>query len=348
MLPPKPVVAALRRLLGACAASIVGTLVAASALAQPAPAPAASGPAAAASAPARAASAPPIPPGTYSEKGADTCLKCHDEEADTLTFTTAGVFRNAHAHRGDKRAPFGPGGLQCEACHGPAAQHARDGKEVHTLNSLKANSKRTIAERNEPCLGCHQSRARTGWHAGAHAREQLACADCHKLHVARDPVLAKATEPDVCYTCHKKQRADFVKTSSHPLKFGRMSCSDCHNAHGSGAAATLNKPSINQTCTSCHADKRGPVLWEHAPVAEDCTLCHTSHGSVRHALLNKTPPLLCQQCHTVAGHPAVARTGALLPGGGAAPSIFLLAGGCTNCHSQVHGSNHPAGAKLMR
>ncbi len=28
--------------------------------------------------------------------------------------------------------------------------------------------------------------------------------------------------------------------------------------------------------------------------------------------------------------------------------IFLLAGSCTNCHSQVHGSNHPAGAKLMR
>jgi DmsE family decaheme c-type cytochrome len=99
---------------------------------------------------------------------------------------------------------------------------------------------------------------------------------------------------------------------------------------------------VNQTCFTCHADKRGPLLWEHAPVAEDCTLCHSSHGSVRTALLNKTPPLLCQQCHSVAGHPSVARTA----GGGA--SIFLLAGSCTNCHSQVHGSNHPAGSKLMR
>ena len=27
---------------------------------------------------------------------------------------------------------------------------------------------------------------------------------------------------------------------------------------------------------------------------------------------------------------------------------FVVAGSCTNCHSQVHGSNHPAGAKLMR
>jgi hypothetical protein len=36
------------------------------------------------------------------------------------------------------------------------------------------------------------------------------------------------------------------------------------------------------------------------------------------------------------------------PGGAAPAPIYLVAGSCTNCHSQVHGSNHPAGAKLMR
>ena len=35
-------------------------------------------------------------------------------------------------------------------------------------------------------------------------------------------------------------------------------------------------------------------------------------------------------------------------GGSGNGSAFLLAGSCTNCHTQVHGSNHPAGAKLMR
>ena len=146
----------------------------------------------------------------------------------------------------------------------------------------------------------------------------------------------------------KARRADFQKASTHPLRFGRMSCSDCHNAHGSTNAALLVKPTLNQTCFSCHAEKRGPVLWEHAPVAEDCSLCHSSHGSNRSALLTKSPPLLCQQCHSVAGHPAVARTPGALPGGGAGGSIFLVAGSCTNCHTQTHGSNHPAGAKLMR
>lgn len=305
---------------------------------------------AAASAPMAATPAEPVGPGDqYSEKGADTCLNCHDEEADTATFSTAPIFKTRHAQRADKRGPFGPGGLQCEACHGPGARHSAKGsKKVLTTNSFKANSFMTVEQRNQPCLACHQNQARTGWHAGAHERSGLACSDCHKLHVERDAVLAKASQPEVCLACHKQQRADMHKPSSHPVRSGRMACSDCHNAHGSINVAMLIKPTLNQTCTTCHADKRGPMLWEHAPVAEDCSLCHSSHGSVRAALLNKSPPLLCQQCHSAAGHPAVARTGAALPGAGGGGSIFVIAGSCTNCHSQVHGSNHPAGSKLMR
>lgn len=285
----------------------------------------------------------------YSEKGADTCLFCHDADADTATFKTAGIFRTRHAFRGDKRAPFGAGGLQCEACHGPGGQHAAKGsKKTLTINSLKKTSFMPPEQRNEPCLGCHGGGLRTGWHAGAHERNHLACTDCHQLHVEKDPVLARKTQPEVCFKCHQQQRADFQKTSSHPVRFGEMACSDCHNPHGSTNVAMLVKPTVNQTCFTCHADKRGPLLWEHAPVAEDCTLCHSSHGSVRAALLNKTPPLLCQQCHSAAGHPSAARTGAALPGGAGGGSIYLVAGGCTNCHSQVHGSNHPAGAALMR
>jgi DmsE family decaheme c-type cytochrome len=285
----------------------------------------------------------------YSEKGADTCLNCHDEEADTATFKTGGIFKGRHAFRGDKRAPFGPGGLQCEACHGPGAKHSAKGsKKVLTINSLKKSSFLPVEKRNEACLSCHQGGLRNGWHSGAHARNQLACTDCHELHVEKDAVMYRGTQPDVCFKCHKQQRADFQRPSSHPVRFGEMGCSDCHNGHGSTNVAMLIKPTINQTCYSCHAEKRGPLLWEHAPVAEDCSLCHATHGSVRNALLNKSPPFLCQQCHSVAGHPSAARTGAALPGNGGGGQIYLLAGGCVNCHSQVHGSNHPAGAKLMR
>jgi DmsE family decaheme c-type cytochrome len=344
----RAVVAVLGMLLGAALHVDVSAQTEASpAASAPAAAPAASAPTASA-----AASAPAEPPGAgtqYSEKGADTCLGCHDEEADTTTFTTGAIFKTRHGHRGNPHAPFGAGGLQCEACHGPGAKHASKGSNKKlTINSFKPSSFLTVAERNAACLECHQNQARTGWHASAHERGALACTDCHKLHTERDAVLTKTDQPEVCFNCHKKQRADFQKASTHPVRFGLMRCGDCHSPHGSPSQAMLIKPTLNQTCYTCHAEKRGPLLWEHAPVAEDCSLCHTAHGSVRSALLNQSPPLLCQQCHSQAGHPSVARTGAALPGGAAGGQIFLLAGSCTNCHSQVHGSNHPAGAKLMR
>jgi DmsE family decaheme c-type cytochrome len=284
--------------------------------------------------------------GEYTAKGADTCLGCHDDES--TTYSAGALFKTKHAHRGDKRAPFGPGGLQCEACHGPGALHARN-KKASAINTFKPDSSVPLAQRNQVCLTCHQGSTRNAWHAGAHERNNLACTDCHKVHRAHgDPALSKASEAQVCLACHKSQRADFHKTSTHPVLKGKMGCSDCHSPHGSSAPGMLAKPTLNQTCYSCHADKRGPVLWEHAPVTEDCALCHTPHGSVRAALLTKTPPLLCQQCHSPAGHPSVARTGNNLPGGSAGGAAMVVAGSCTNCHTQVHGSNHPSGVKLMR
>ena len=316
--------------------------------ADPPAAPAAAAAAAPAAEAAKAAEPPAAPPSMgkeYSEKGADTCLMCHVEGGDFPVFE---IFKTKHANRADKRAPFGPGHFQCEACHGPGKKHADGGGGPDGINSQKATSFLTPKERNKYCLECHQGGSRIGWHAGAHDSNNLACASCHKIHAERDPVLKTATQPEVCYKCHRKERADFSKPSTHPVRFGKMACSDCHSPHGSNSTGMLIKPTVNQTCYTCHAEKRGPFLWEHAPVAEDCTLCHHPHGSVNQARLKKNPPLLCQQCHSVAGHPSVARTPAGLPGGGGGGSAFLLAGSCLNCHSQIHGSNHPSGAKLMR
>ena len=278
----------------------------------------------------------------YSEKGADTCLMCHTESWPYPIFP---IFKTKHANRADKRTPFA--GLQCEACHGPGARHAATGSE-EAINTFEDSSVLSVGQRNQACLDCHQGNAHIGWIGSTHEINNLACTNCHKLHAEHDPVLAKATQSEVCYKCHVKERADFNKSSAHPVRFGLITCSECHSSHGSNATAMLAKPTVNQTCYTCHADKRGPFLWEHAPAAEDCTLCHSPHGSARPSLLTKTPPLLCQQCHAVAGHPSVAYTRTALPGGGGGGAAFLLAGGCINCHSQVHGSNHPSGVKLMR
>ena len=73
-------------------------------------APAASAQAAATPAAAASAAAANAQGTQYSAKGADTCLECHDADNDTATFVTAGIFKNRHAHRGNARGPFGPGG----------------------------------------------------------------------------------------------------------------------------------------------------------------------------------------------------------------------------------------------
>jgi len=295
--------------------------------------------------------------GTYSRKGADTCIKCHDEDDE---YPVLDIFKTKHGQQGDKRSPFA--GLQCEACHGPGIAgpeamkevikkrghtgKVRPGKERPPILSFGANSNVPITKQNSMCLNCHENKDHIGWKGSEHESSGIACVSCHKLHIREDPVLAKKTQPQVCYTCHQKQRIDFFKPSSHPVRFGLLGCSDCHKSHGSITENLLAKPTLNQTCYTCHAEKRGPLLWEHAPVSEDCSLCHNPHGSIHPALLKKRAPLLCQQCHSQLGHPSLALTGAGLPAG--SPSALLLGSSCVNCHTQVHGSNHPSGVKLMR
>lgn len=278
----------------------------------------------------------------YSRKGADTCLKCHDGAG------VATIFKTPHAVVADPRTPFAQ--HQCESCHGPGGEHTQrlhPGQIRPPMPLFSKGSTATVAQKNAVCLDCHREQNHMiGWSGSVHQREDVACVSCHRIHAAHDPVTRVAQQPAVCYQCHRDVRADFDKFSAHPVREGDMACSGCHAPHDSLYPALLKRPTLNQTCYTCHAEKRGPFLWEHAPVAEDCSNCHRPHGSVNPALLTSRPPLLCQQCHAPADHPSVAFTGAGLPGQN--PSAFLLGGSCTNCHSRVHGSNAPSGSDLSR
>jgi DmsE family decaheme c-type cytochrome len=280
---------------------------------------------------------------SYSRKGADTCLACHDTEV------VYAIFQTLHGQPGDNAGPFGHGQLQCEACHGPGDAHAgrvRRGQERPPITFFGSVSDRTPEEMNGQCLGCHQANVGFGWHDAAHNSADLACVDCHTLHDAEDPVRQVALQPETCFRCHQIERSQTMKAFAHPIAEQKMACTDCHSPHGSTVGTELVKETVNETCDQCHAEKRGPYLWEHAPVAEDCTTCHNPHGSNQPAMLAKRAPLLCQGCHSQAGHPSVSMETAGLPSG--TPSRFLLAESCLNCHSQVHGSNHPSGSRLMR
>lgn len=279
----------------------------------------------------------------YSRKGADSCLACHDDQ------NVLSLFESKHAVPGDAHSPFGHGQLQCEACHGPGGDHAgrvRRGKERPTIPAFGSTSTLSVAEQNGYCVDCHDKDLGFAWHASGHDVNTVSCAGCHDSHVDNDPVLTASTEAEVCFDCHQQQRTQSMKPYAHPIRQNEMSCGDCHSTHGENSDLLLVKQTANQTCFTCHAEQRGPYLWEHAPVSEDCGNCHDPHGSNQPAMLSMRAPLLCQGCHSQAGHPSLPQDESGLASG--LPSQFLLGQSCLNCHSEVHGSNHPSGSKLMR
>lgn len=275
----------------------------------------------------------------YALKGAETCLKCHDKQPATTMLSTS------HGVKGDGRTPFA--GHACETCHGASSNHlkrpAEGQKRAAPAVVFGKNSQNTADERNAVCINCHQGGKRMNWQGSQHQGANMVCADCHNLHNVRDNVLTRSTQSEVCFKCHSEQRAQTLRPSHHPIREGQMTCSECHNPHGSPTQKLLIGATVNDTCYLCHAEKRGPLLWEHAPVREDCTICHTPHGSTQTRLLKNRVPFLCQQCHQTTNHSSTFYSNA-----SSQTTTQLYGRACLNCHSQVHGSNHPSGAKMNR
>jgi DmsE family decaheme c-type cytochrome len=200
---------------------------------------------------------------------------------------------------------------------------------------------RRVEDNNATCLGCHERGGRTYWNGSTHETRGVACTECHTvMHpTSRKANLKTENEPDTCFQCHKDRRAQLFRSSHMPLREGKIVCSNCHNPHGSATEALLIESSINNNCYKCHAEKRGPFLFEHTPVRENCLTCHDAHGSVNEYLLKLSRPRLCNECHTIDHGGAIAN----------GPNLQqAFSRSCQNCHSQVHGSNSPSGALLQR
>ncbi|MCI0612703.1 cytochrome C, partial [bacterium] len=143
--------------------------------------------------------------------------------------------------------------------------------------------------------------------------------------------------------CHLEVKAQIQRTSHHPIREGLMSCTDCHNPHGTLTPKMIMANSVNEQCYKCHTEKRGPFLWDHPPVRENCLNCHMPHGSNHEKLLAQNRPWICQNCHLDTRHP-----GTLYDATNQLSSNRELARSCSNCHSAIHGSNHPSGRVFTR
>jgi DmsE family decaheme c-type cytochrome len=266
----------------------------------------------------------PAEPSDY--VGAEACKTCHEEiynrwEKSPHWKTTLDTKAEA-SHQG------------CESCHGPGSAHVAGGGDVTKIFIFKEHSTKEI---NSRCMTCHAGGAQ---HMNAinseHSKNGVSCVSCHSPHHAetKEFLLIKA-QPELCYSCHLQQKAQFDMPFHHRVNEGLIQCSDCHNVHGTVRPKQVRTSSTQDVvCFTCHTDKQGPFVFEHQPVKVDgCQSCHLVHGGPNpHMLKLSNVNLLCLQCHTTSS----------FSGAPGAPSFHNQASffqSCVLCHSQIHGSN---------
>ena len=268
------------------------------------------------------------------EVDASMCAACHDK-------AVAGMQGTGHA--GVPNA--------CASCHAGSAAHATavlEGAEAPNPTVPRPKSMKP-AEASRTCLGCHDKGHQADFLGGVHDRRGVACASCHSVHDFKSvkAQLKSSQEAETCYTCHTQIRAKSMRSSHHPIREGLMGCASCHDPHDGTKPKMVSADWVNEKCLSCHTEKRGPFLWEHAPVRENCMSCHDPHGSNHDKLLVARQPYLCQRCHLNTRHPGTLYDGRNAVAG-PSTSNRAVEHSCRNCHQNVHGGNAPSGPYLGR
>lgn len=279
------------------------------------------------------------------------CRQCHQAIVESFALAIHG---KSAKFLTDSRA------AKCEICHANSEKHAETSTRTTSRGDVVNPAKLGSEQANETCLNCHSmDRSHFNWQGGKHDRSDMSCLSCHSNHHAKsaENMLTGFTVEETCLRCHKEIRKAIFQRSTHLFRTEnsvatdrrqvlstepigmKVNCTSCHNPHGGEGRKMLVDRTTNGVCYQCHAEKRGPLLWEHPPVQENCLTCHNPHGSNNVSLLTRRTHQLCQQCHIhlLPRHSTVAGF-----------DVFTFNRSCTNCHSQIHGSNHPAGKTFTR
>ncbi len=267
--------------------------------------------------------------------GSETCAGCHEDISKSLEKNPHNKLSTTKWRGWQERS--------CEACHGPGEKHA----ETNAADDILNPSKMQAAAVDKMCLSCHRnSKTQVGVIQNGHARSAVACTSCHTVHKPGQEssgwqFRTAAGVNKKCASCHTSVWASFQKPHRHRLPEAAMSCTNCHNPHGSVLAQNMRTANAAEPgCFACHADKRGPFVFEHAPVrTEPCSTCHEPHGSAnprmltRHAVANQ-----CLECHSNLVSPTAGGIA-----GGVPTAIHDMRQpryrNCTMCHQKIHGSN---------
>ena len=266
-----------------------------------------------------------LSPGSYASVAAEApCSACHNETAKSFANQPHG-----RAFASDTEAD-----ADCTSCHGDGSAHMAAPARVGSIIKFRDEPAHEIAA---TCGSCHKDVHPAG--VDPHVQAGLTCTSCHTVHHEKEkqPLPARLRDLDAasttCFECHQDTFTQFNFNEGHRLTEGSISCNSCHDPHAPGVGLRLGGFK-NEQCSTCHADKDGPFVFEHsASRVEGCGACHTPHGSPnRHMLTHQDTGALCYTCH--AGVPQFHL--------GFAPAgspRFGQQSVCTNCHVTIHGSN---------
>ena len=171
----------------------------------------------------------------------------------------------------------------CERCHGPGSEHVIHPSRGNIVNAAEMES----ISANDTCIQCHsQGQPLTnpingkyydwpvGYHVGSRLRDFWKLEDC---------TFGQTTFyyfPDCTAHKNRMQGNDFVQSVMYRRG---VTCSSCHDAHGTSNYAQLRKPAA-EICLDCHSPRsangprevsiEGHTHHKAGSTGSQCVACH--------------------------------------------------------------------------
>ena len=196
--------------------------------------------------------APLYPPDNFKRPTSALCDGCHSVNYDIKTKTVA------------------EWNVGCEKCHGPGSEHVLHPTAANIVNT----SRQGYVAANDVCIQCHSQGQPLenpiagryyDWPVGFDVTKKLS--DYWKLEEHKLGEMSFTHFPDGTAHKNRMQGNDYVTSLMYTHG---VTCSTCHDMHGTEYASNLRKPA-RSLCLDCHGPNspNGP----HAPTLE----AHTHH-----------------------------------------------------------------------
>ena len=192
----------------------------------------------------------------------------------------------------------------CSNCHGDGTEHIEDGGDPADPDLPRARRRREL-----PLLPREDRtrtvRSRSGSTANSAA---VNCLSCHSIHSKGARERAPAGEGDGAALPdlpHRNRRLVPQQAVHAPARSRRHDVRRLPRPARPQGPAGQDDPDGELACLTCHAEKRGPFVFDHVTgSAGNCLSCHQPHGSSNpKQLLWARVDQLCLSCHSKTGRP---------------------------------------------